>query len=33
MAVQKDSTNEGTSPDADGVNYARPLKVIKAKRF
>jgi hypothetical protein len=25
--------NEGTSPDPDGVNYARPLKVTKAERF
>jgi hypothetical protein len=31
--VQKDCTNAGTSPDADGVNYARPLKVTKAERF
>jgi hypothetical protein len=31
--VQKDCTNEGTSPDADGVNYASPLKVTKAERF
>jgi hypothetical protein len=29
----KDCTNERTSPDPDGVNYARPLKVTKAKRF
>jgi hypothetical protein len=31
--VQKDCTNEGTSPDPDGVNYARPLQVTKAERF
>jgi hypothetical protein len=31
--VQKDCTNEGTSPDPDGVKYARPLKVTKAGRF
>jgi hypothetical protein len=31
--VQKDCTNEGTSPAPDGVNYARPLKVTKAERF
>jgi hypothetical protein len=30
---QKDCTNEGTSPDPDGVNYARPLKATKAERF
>jgi hypothetical protein len=29
----KDYRNEGTSPDPDEVNYARPLKVTKAKRF
>jgi hypothetical protein len=32
-AVQKDFTNEGTSPDADGVDYARHLKVAKAEIF
>jgi hypothetical protein len=31
--VQKDCTNEVTSPDPDEVNYARPLKVTKVKRF
>jgi hypothetical protein len=31
--VQKDYTNEGSCPDLHGVNYARPLKVTKAKRF
>jgi hypothetical protein len=31
--VQKGYTNEGTSPDLDGVNYARPLKVTIAERF
>jgi hypothetical protein len=31
--VKKYCTNEGTSPDPDGVNYARPLKVTKAERF
>jgi hypothetical protein len=31
--VQKDCTNEGTSPDPDRVNYARPLKVTKTERF
>jgi hypothetical protein len=31
--VQKGNTNEGTSPDLNGVNYARPLKVTKTKRF
>jgi hypothetical protein len=31
--VQKDCTNEGTSPDPDGVNYAKPLKVTKIERF
>jgi hypothetical protein len=31
--VQKDCTNEETSPDADGVSYARPLKVTEAERF
>jgi hypothetical protein len=31
--VQKDYTSEGTSPDPDRVNYARCLKVTKAKRF
>jgi hypothetical protein len=30
---QKDSTNEGTSPDLDRVNYTRPLKVTIAERF
>jgi hypothetical protein len=29
----KGLTNEGTSPDADGTNYARTLKVTKAERF
>jgi hypothetical protein len=28
---QKDCTNEGTSPDPDGVNYGRLLKVTKAE--
>jgi hypothetical protein len=32
VTARKDYTNEGTSPDPDGVNDARPLKVIKAKR-
>jgi hypothetical protein len=27
--IQKDCTTEGTSPDPDGVNYARPVKVPK----
>jgi hypothetical protein len=31
--VQNDCTDEGTSPDPDGSQYARPLKVTKAKRF
>jgi hypothetical protein len=31
--VQNDCTNEGTSSDADGVSYARPLKVTKAERL
>jgi hypothetical protein len=31
--VQKDYTNGGTSPDLNGVNYSRPLKVTKAERF
>jgi hypothetical protein len=31
--IQKDCTNEGTSPDPDGVNYSRLLKVTKAERF
>jgi hypothetical protein len=31
--VQKDCKNEVISPDADGVNYARLLKVAKVKRF
>jgi hypothetical protein len=31
--VQKDRTNERTSPDAGGISYARPLKVAKAERF
>jgi hypothetical protein len=31
--VQKGYTNEGTSPDPNAVNYARPLKVTKVKRF
>jgi hypothetical protein len=31
--VQKDCTNERTSPDLDGVNYTRPLKVTKAEIF
>jgi hypothetical protein len=31
--VQKNCTNEGISPDADGVNYAQPLKVTEAERF
>jgi hypothetical protein len=31
--VQKDSANEGSSPDPDGVNYARPLKVTKAGSY
>jgi hypothetical protein len=31
--VQKDCTNEGSSPDTNGVNYARPLKITKAERF
>jgi hypothetical protein len=31
--IQKDCINEVTSPDPDGVNYARPLKVTKAERF
>jgi hypothetical protein len=31
--VQRDDTNEGTSPDLNGVNYARALKVTKAERF
>jgi hypothetical protein len=31
--VQKDCTDEGTSPAADGVSYARSVKVTKAKRF
>jgi hypothetical protein len=30
---QKDCTNEGTSPDPNGISYARPLKVTKAERF
>jgi hypothetical protein len=30
-AVKKDYINEGTSPDLDRVNYARPLKVTKAE--
>jgi hypothetical protein len=33
QTVQKDYTNEGTSSDSDGVNYARSLKVTKAERF
>jgi hypothetical protein len=31
--VQKDYTNEGTSQDVVGVNFARLLKVTKAERF
>jgi hypothetical protein len=31
--VQNVCTNEGISPDPDLANYARPLKVTKAKRF
>jgi hypothetical protein len=31
--VQKDYTNERTSPDLNKVNYARSLKVTKAGRF
>jgi hypothetical protein len=31
--VQNDYTNEGISPKLDKVNYDRPLKVTKAKRF
>jgi hypothetical protein len=31
--VQKDYINERPSPGPDGVNYARPLKVTKAKKF
>jgi hypothetical protein len=31
--VQKEYTNEVTSPDPDGVNYARLLRITKAKRF
>jgi hypothetical protein len=31
--VQKDCTNEETSPNPNGVNYPRPLKVSKAERF
>jgi hypothetical protein len=31
--VQKDCTNKDTSPDPDGISYARPLKVTKANRF
>jgi hypothetical protein len=34
--VQKDCTNEGTSPDADGVSYItyiRSLNVTKAQRY
>jgi hypothetical protein len=31
--VQKDCTNEETSPDPDGISYARPLKVTKAERL
>jgi hypothetical protein len=33
IIIQKDYTNEGTSPDLDRVNYARSLKVTKAKIF
>jgi hypothetical protein len=31
--VQKDYTSKEISTDPDGVNYARLLKVTKAKRF
>jgi hypothetical protein len=31
--VQKDYTNDETSPDPDGVNYARPLKIAKVERI
>jgi hypothetical protein len=31
--AQKRCTNERTSPDVHGVNYARPLKVTKVERF
>jgi hypothetical protein len=31
--VQKDSTNDRTTADPEGVNSARPLKVSKVKRF
>jgi hypothetical protein len=31
--VQKDYTNKGTSPDPDGLNHDRPLKVTKTERF
>jgi hypothetical protein len=31
--VQKDYTNEETSPGPDGVNYAICLKATKAERF
>jgi hypothetical protein len=31
--LKKDYTNEGTSPDLNGVNHARPPKVARAERF
>jgi hypothetical protein len=31
--VEKDYTNEGTSPDPNGVNYAKTLQVTKANGF
>jgi hypothetical protein len=31
--IQKICTNERTSPDPGGVNYAKPLKVTKIERF
>jgi hypothetical protein len=30
---KKTTQMRGTSPDPNGVNYARPLEVKKAKRF
>jgi hypothetical protein len=30
---KKDYTNKGISPDLNGINYARPLKLTKVEKY